>query len=371
MTTILLPATWRRVKSMTEMMVGTALGDGSEEIVKNKVRPLVQVRNLKKYFAIKGKGMLHAVDDISFDIYPGETLGLVGESGCGKSTVGNVLVRLHKPTAGEMIFNDVSVFKANDRQGFDLCKKMQIIFQDPYSSLNPRKTIKMILKEAYEIHNIAKGSDMDQRILTLCAETGINEEFLNKYPHELDGGNRQIVGIARALSLSPEFVVCDEPVSSLDVSIQATIINLLMDLQRKKNLAFLFISHDLSVVRHISNRIAVMYLGQIIELADTDEIFSNTLHPYSIALLSAVPKVEIGKKVSRIVLKGDVPSPLNPTEGCRFAPRCWMAQEICKTKTPPLIVVNNKGHKVACHFWQDSQAKALEAQKHRERELLS
>ncbi len=333
------------------------------------VKPLVQVKNLKKHFAIKGKGMLHAVDDISFEIYPGETLGLVGESGCGKSTVGNVLVRLHKPTAGDFLFSGTSVFKADAREGFDLCRKMQIIFQDPYSSLNPRKTIRMILQEGYEIHKIASGAEMDRQIRQLCAETGISEDFLNKYPHELDGGNRQIVGIARALSLSPEFVVCDEPVSSLDVSIQATIINLLMDLQRKKNLAFLFISHDLSVVRHISNRIAVMYLGQIIELAETDEMFSNTLHPYSIALLSAVPKVEIGHRVSRIVLKGDVPSPLNPTEGCRFAPRCWMAGEICKTVTPPLVDVDGKGHKVACHFWQESRRRAVDAQKVPVREL--
>ena len=394
MKTIMWLATWPEVNRMSDVMTetealsgaGTLAGTASAEsrspaatlpreatdaAVRNGVRPLVQVRNLKKHFVIKGKGMLHAVDDISFDIYPGETLGLVGESGCGKSTVGNVLVRLHKPTAGEMIFDDVSVFKADAREGFALCRKMQIIFQDPYSSLNPRKTIRMILQEAYEIHKIAGGAEMEQRIRTLCAETGISEDFLDKYPHELDGGNRQIVGIARALSLSPEFIVCDEPVSSLDVSIQATIINLLMDLQRKKNLAYLFISHDLSVVRHISNRIAVMYLGQIIELAETDEIFSNTLHPYSIALLSAVPKVQIGKKVSRIVLKGDVPSPLNPVEGCRFAPRCWMAQDICKTVTPPLIDVNDRGHKVACHFWKESQAKALAAQIQREHALLN
>jgi len=355
---------------MTEQVVTQAAQQTASASAGTSRQPLVQVKNLKKHFVIKGKGMLHAVDDISFEIYPGETLGLVGESGCGKSTVGNVLMRLHKQTAGSMLFRDVDVFKADARQGFDLCKKMQIIFQDPYSSLNPRKTIRMILQEAYEIHKIAKGEEMDRQIRQLCAETGISEDFLNKYPHELDGGNRQIVGIARALSLSPEFVVCDEPVSSLDVSIQATIINLLMDLQRKKNLAFLFISHDLSVVRHISNRIAVMYLGQIIELADTDEIFSNTLHPYSIALLSAVPKVETGNKVSRIVLKGDVPSPLNPKEGCRFAPRCWMARERCKTETPPLVDADGNGHKVACHYWQESQAKAIEAQKRHPLDLL-
>lgn len=361
----------REVKPMSDVLTGVlpkTKGAAAEDalVAERALKPLVQVKNLKKHFAIKGKGMLHAVDDVSFDIYPGETLGLVGESGCGKSTVGNVLVRLHKPTAGEFMFGGTSVFKADAKQGFDLCRKMQIIFQDPYSSLNPRKTIKMILQEGYEIHKIASGAEMDRQIRQLCAETGIGEDFLNKYPHELDGGNRQIVGIARALSLSPEFVVCDEPVSSLDVSIQATIINLLMDLQRKKNLAFLFISHDLSVVRHISNRIAVMYLGQIIETAGTDEMFANTLHPYSIALLSAVPKVEIGKRVSRIILKGDVPSPLNPVAGCRFAPRCWMAGEQCRSVTPALVDVDGRGHKVACHYWQESRSRAAEAQLKRE-----
>lgn len=326
-------------------------------------QPLIQVRNLKKYFDIKDKGKLHAVDDVSFDIYPGETLGLVGESGCGKSTVGNVLMRLHQATDGQMLYRGMDVFKANPKERFDLCKKIQIIFQDPYSSLNPRKTVRSILQESYKIHKIAKGKELDEKILALCADCGITEDLLNKYPHELDGGKRQIVGIARALSLSPEFIVCDEPVSSLDVSIQATIINLLMDLQKKHGLSYLFISHDLSVVRHISNRIAVMYLGQIIEIADTDDIFESARHPYTIALLSAIPKVQIGERISRIVLKGDVPSPLNPGEGCRFAPRCWMAQDICKTQTPALTPIDENGHCVACHFWQDSQKLAVNAQK--------
>ncbi len=323
------------------------------------MKPLIQVKNLKKYFDIKGKGELHAVDDISFDIYPGETLGLVGESGCGKSTVGNVIMRLHNPTGGELIYGEKDVFKVSSKQEqLEMCSKIQIIFQDPYSSLNPRKTIRSILKEAYKIHKIGSEKEMNEKIEGLCADCGISKDLLNKYPHELDGGKRQIIGIARALSLSPEFIVCDEPVSSLDVSIQATIINLLMDLQKKRGLSYLFISHDLSVVRHISNRIAVMYLGQIIETAETDDIFSNAVHPYTIALLSAIPKVEIGKKVSRIVLKGDVPSPLNPPEGCRFAPRCWMAQEICKKETPVLRETEQKGHCVACHFWEESRATA-------------
>lgn len=327
----------------------------------NNQRPLIQVKNLKKYFEGKDKGQLKAVDDVSFDIYPGETLGLVGESGCGKSTVGNVLMRLHKATAGTMLYNDTSVFEATGiADKFKLCSKIQIIFQDPYSSLNPRKRIRSILKEAYKIHRLGTEKEMEQKLEQLCDDCGLNRDLLNKYPHELDGGKRQIVGIARALSLSPDFIVCDEPVSSLDVSIQATIINLLMDLQKKRGLSYLFISHDLSVVRHISNRIAVMYLGQIIEIAETDAIFEGAAHPYTIALLSAIPKVEIGKKVSRIVLKGDVPSPLNPPPGCRFEPRCWMAEEICKTQDPKLTEVGEgRGHCVACHFWMDSRQKAM------------
>lgn len=331
--------------------------------------PLIRVNNLKKHFTLKNGAKLHAVDGITFDIRSGETLGLVGESGCGKSTVGNVLMRLLPPTDGEMFFEDQSVFKAAGRQKLELCKQMQIIFQDPYSSLNPKKTIRAILMEAYKIHRIAKGAELDAAIRDLCADTGISEDLLSKYPHELDGGKRQIVGIARALSLSPKFIVCDEPVSSLDVSIQATIINLLMSLQRKRGLSFLFISHDLSVVRHISNRIAVMYLGQIIELAETDEIFANALHPYTIALLSAVPKVKIGEKVKRIVLHGDVPSPVDPSDACRFAPRCWMSQPIC-SEVRPEYKETTPGHFVACHFSSESRLKAKDAQEKMERIAL-
>jgi len=323
--------------------------------------PLVKVRGLKKHFNIPGKGKLHAVDGVDFDVYAGETLGLVGESGCGKSTVGNVLLRLHEKTDGQMLFRGTDVFNSRGAESFELCKKIQIIFQDPYSSLNPRKTIRAILREAFQIHKIAKGDALEKRVRELCKDAGLSEELLDKYPHELDGGKRQVVGIARALSLSPEFIVCDEPVSSLDVSIQATIINLLMDLQEKRGLSFLFISHDLSVVRHISNRIAVMYLGEIIEMASTDEIFENAQHPYTIALLSAVPKVEIDSKVSRIVLKGDVVSPINPGKGCRFASRCWMSQDVCRENSPTLEE-SAEGHKVACHFWRESRELAKQAQ---------
>ena len=304
--------------------------------------------------------MLHAVDDVSFEVYPGETLGLVGESGCGKSTVGNVLMRLLPRTSGELIFNGQDVFTANKTDSFNIRKSMQIIFQDPYSSLNPRKTIKSILSEAYEIHKLAKGAELDKAINELCDMVGIARSLLNRYPHELDGGMRQVVGIARALSLKPSFVVCDEPVSSLDVSVQAKIINLLIDMQKKMDLSYLFISHDLSVVRHISDRIAVMYLGQIVEISDTATIFTNTMHPYSIALLSAVPRVDVDTKVRRILLKGDVPSPMNPKPGCRFAPRCWMAQDSCYDNTPELTEVE-PGHCVACHFARQSRAKIKDA----------
>ena len=326
-----------------------------------KAQALIEVKNLKKYFKIKGKGTLHAVDDVSFEIYPGETLGLVGESGCGKSTVGNVLLRLHKRTAGQMFYRGQDVFGASKKESFELCKKIQIIFQDPYSSLNPRKTIRSILNEAYKIHRIAFGKELEQKVREICEDAGISEDLLKKYPHELDGGKRQVVGIARALSLSPEFIVCDEPVSALDVSIQATIINLLMDLQKKHGLSYLFISHDLSVVRHISNRIAVMYLGEIIEMAPTDTVFESARHPYTIALLSAVPKIEVGSKVSRIVLKGDVASPINLGPGCRFASRCWMSRDVCKENSPKLVEIS-PGHSVACHFHEESieNAKVLE-----------
>lgn len=316
--------------------------------------PLLEVKHLKKYFKIPKKGLLHAVDDVSFCLYPGETLGLVGESGCGKSTVGNVIMRLLDRTEGEMVLEGKDAFSYS-RKSHELCRKMQIIFQDPYSSLNPRKTVQDILSEAFLIHKIVpKGKQLNQKLYELCDTVGLSRDLLTRYPHELDGGMRQVVGIARALSLSPSFIVCDEPVSSLDVSVQAKIINLLMELQQKMNLSYLFISHDLSVVRHISDRIAVMYLGQIVEIADTDTIFHNTLHPYSIALLSAVPRVSIDQKVSRIVLKGDVPSPMNPKPGCRFAPRCWMARPECSVKTPELKVVE-PGHCVACHFAGESR----------------
>lgn len=328
----------------------------------DQMHPFIELRNLKKYFNVKNKGILHAVDGVSFSINQGETLGLVGESGCGKSTVGNVIMRLHKATDGEVLYKGSSVLDSKGTKSMEFRKKIQIIFQDPYSSLNPKKTIRSIMEEAYRIHGIGSGKERRDKIEEIIELCGLEKYVLDKYPHELDGGKRQLVGIARALSLGPEFIVCDEPVSSLDVSVQATIINLLMDLQKKMNLSFLFISHDLSVVRHISQKVAVMYLGQIIEMAETDEIFSNALHPYTIALLSAVPKIDFEEKTTRIVLKGDVPSPIDPGEGCRFAPRCFLCRDICKTVKPELREAE-PGHLISCHFYEESRdkAKSMEA----------
>ena len=333
----------------------------NEESKKNN-EPLIIAKNLKKYFVIKGKELLHAVDDISFEVNSGETMALVGESGCGKSTVGNVIMRLHPPTAGTLMYNGIDVFKANDMQSMVLRKKMQLVFQDPFSSLNPRKTVRKIISEAFEIHKYGSKEDIAKAVKESCERVQFPLNLLDYYPHELDGGMRQVVGIARALSLRPDFIVCDEPVSSLDVSIQARIINLLMDLQKDMGIAYLFISHDLSVVRHISKKIAIMYLGQIVEMAETEMIFAETLHPYSIALLSAVPRIDVESKRSRIVLVGDVPSPMNPKPGCRFAPRCWMAHDDCNNEDPPLREVS-PGHKVACFYAEEAVERSKIIQK--------
>ena len=318
-------------------------------------RPLIEVNNLKKYFQVGSGKTLHAVDDVSFSLEKGQTLGLVGESGCGKSTVGTVIMRLQDPTSGELLFEGKDIFKCKNRkENLQYCKEMQIVFQDPYSSLNPKKTIRSILSEGYLIHHTVSKKDLNDVLALLSEKTGISKDMWDQYPHELDGGKRQVVGIARALSMNPKFIVCDEPVSSLDVSVQAKVLNLLMDLQKEMNLSYLFISHDLSVVKHISDRIAVMYLGQIVETADKETLFADTRHPYSIALLSAIPKVDVENKVSRIVLKGDVPSPINPKPVCRFANRCWMSQPICFEQEPELKEVS-PGHCVKCHFAEKSR----------------
>ena len=319
---------------------------------------LLKVEHLCQYFKEN-----KAVDDVSFSLEKGQTLGLVGESGCGKSTVGTVIMRLQDPTSGELLFEGKDIFKCKNRkENLQYCKEMQIVFQDPYSSLNPKKTIRSILSEGYLIHHTVSKKDLNDVLALLSEKTGISKDMWDQYPHELDGGKRQVVGIARALSMNPKFIVCDEPVSSLDVSVQAKVLNLLMDLQKEMNLSYLFISHDLSVVKHISDRIAVMYLGQIVETADKETLFADTRHPYSIALLSAIPKVDVENKVSRIVLKGDVPSPINPKPVCRFANRCWMSQPICFEQEPELKEVS-PGHCVKCHFAEKSRELMIGAEK--------
>lgn len=309
---------------------------------------LLEVNHLKKYFDVKGKGVLHAVDDVSFYIDEGETVGLVGESGCGKSTVGNVLIGLHKATAGEVKIQGKEVTYRSRKNSSALAKEMQIIFQDPYSSLNPKKTVYSILSEPFQIQEKLRGKELRKRVLKICDMCRISEDLLDKFPNELDGGKRQTIGIARALALFPKIIICDEPVSALDVSIQAQIINLLMDLQKDYGLTYLFISHDLSAVKHISNRIIVMYLGRFMETAPVDELFERPTHPYTQALLSAVPTIHGGKDLKRIILEGDVPSPINPPPGCRFCKRCWLADERCEREDPQMVDLGNQ-HRVACH----------------------
>src|SRR6185369_7730761 len=318
--------------------------------------PLLRVKNLKKYFPIRG-GLLsrevarvHAVDDVSFDILPGETLGLVGESGCGKSTTGRTILRLIEPTSGEVSFQGKDVTKLDKRSLRSLRKEMQIIFQDPYASLNPRMTVGSIIGEALVIHKLAKSRrEREERVVQLLETVGLSADHLRRYPHEFSGGQRQRIGIARALAVNPKLIVADEPVSALDVSIQAQILNLLQDLQERLGLTYLFVAHDLSVVEHISDRVAVMYLGKIVELADSIELYRRPLHPYTVSLLSAIPVPDPDRKRKRIVLTGDVPSPAHPPSGCRFHPRCFMARDICSREEPLLREVK-PGHWSACHF---------------------
>ncbi|MDL1896196.1 dipeptide ABC transporter ATP-binding protein [Anaerolineae bacterium CFX7] len=318
---------------------------------------LLQVRGLKKYFPItqgilfqKKVADVKAVDGVSFDVHPGETLGLVGESGCGKSTTGRTILQLYRPTEGQVIFRgkDLAQLKSEDLR--KMRSDMQMIFQDPYASLNPRMTVGDIVAEPLEVHNIVKGKEKKERVQELLQIVGLNPYFINRYPHEFSGGQRQRIGIARALAVNPDFIVCDEPISALDVSIQAQIINLLEELQERFGLTYLFIAHDLSVVRHISDRVAVMYLGKIVELTDSKALYENPLHPYTRALLSAVPIPDplIEEKRERIILVGDVPSPVNPPKGCRFHTRCPLAIPICKEVAPEWRDVGN-GHFVECH----------------------
>jgi oligopeptide/dipeptide ABC transporter, ATP-binding protein, C-terminal domain len=317
--------------------------------------PLLKVENLQKYFPIKGGvfqhvvGQVKAVENLSFTLEKGETFGLVGESGCGKSTAGRTILRLYEKTGGSVLFRGQDVFALNKQELRQMRPKMQIVFQDPYSSLNPRMTIGESIGEAMIEHGLCTKSEMKQRVLAVMDQCGLQPYQIDRYPHEYSGGQRQRVGIARALALNPEFVVCDEPVSALDVSIQAQIINLLSDLQQNRKLSYLFISHDLSVIKHIAHRIGVMYLGELIETAKKDDLYASPAHPYTKALLSAVPVPDPDAKRSRIVLEGDLPSPANPPSGCKFHTRCPECKEICRQQEPPVVDLGN-GHTAKCHF---------------------
>jgi oligopeptide transport system ATP-binding protein len=325
----------------------------------NGKEKLVEVLGLRMWFPIF-RGILQrhvadvkAVDGIGFDIFKGETLGLVGESGCGKSTTGRAILQLYRPTAGSVFFEGKELTKMKGEDLRRMRRQMQMIFQDPYASLNPRMTVGSIISEPLEVHGIGTRAERLERVRELLAVVGLNPYFINRYPHEFSGGQRQRIGVARALAVNPQFIVCDEPISALDVSIQAQVINLLEDLQEKFNLTYLFIAHDLSVVRHISDRVAVMYLGKIVELADRNTLYQNPMHPYSQALLSAVPIPDplVEERRRRIILEGDVPSPVNPPKGCHFCTRCPKVMDVCKDQEPEFRDYGT-GHFVACWLYQ-------------------
>jgi oligopeptide/dipeptide ABC transporter ATP-binding protein len=322
------------------------------------MKSLLTVQSLKKYFPLYGGllsrvvGQVKAVDNVSFDIHEGEILGLVGESGCGKTTLGRMSLRLMQPTSGNVYFEEADIFKLNRREMDSLRPKMQIIFQDPYSSLNPRFTVEQIIGEALSVHFKVNGKELRDKVESLMEKVGLSSMYLNRYPHEFSGGQRQRIGIARALALGPRYIVCDEPVSALDVSIQAQIINLLQTLQQEENLSMLFISHDLNVVKHLSQRTAVMYLGKIVELASTKNITNNPAHPYTQALLASKPSLDPKIPNRPTPLLGDVPSPLKPPSGCHFHPRCPKVMDRCKTETPQQIELE-EGHQVYCHLYDE------------------
>jgi oligopeptide/dipeptide ABC transporter ATP-binding protein len=332
---------------------------------------LVEVRDLVKHFEIRGGllgfrkiGAVQAVDGISFDVRRGETLGLVGESGCGKTTLGKVLLRLIPPTSGRVVVNGRSIFELSDREMVAVRRDMQIVFQDPYASLNPRMTVGEIVGEGPYVHGLRDKREREEVVRELLSRVGLNQSHIHRYPHEFSGGQRQRIGIARALALNPEFIVCDEPVSALDVSIQSQVLNLLDDLQQELGLTYLFIAHNLAVVEHISDRVGVMYLGKLVELAPVDDLYATPAHPYTVALLSAVPETDPRKRKKRIVLKGDVPSPVAPPAGCRFHTRCWLRERLGNPERcvdeEPLLRDIRPGQQAACHFSEEITPQTIE-----------
>jgi oligopeptide transport system ATP-binding protein len=322
--------------------------------------PILEVRGLVKHFHIGGgfrlgrqAAVIRAVDDISFDLRRGETLGLVGESGCGKSTVARTLLRLEEPTAGQALFHGRDVFGAGERALKDIRRRIQVIFQDPYASLNPRLRVEQIISEPWVIHDgVLPRTEWPERVRALLEGVGLRREHAERYPHEFSGGQRQRIGIARAMALNPEILICDEPVSALDVSVQAQVVNLLEEIQQRHGIAYIFIAHDLSVVRHMSHRVAVMYLGRIVEIGSREQVYSRPRHPYTKALLSAQPAIDFSgeQRRRRIILQGEVPSPANPPSGCRFRSRCWKMEELCCGAPPPLAEGAEAGHRAACYF---------------------
>ncbi|ODA74593.1 ABC transporter ATP-binding protein [Streptomyces sp. AVP053U2] len=338
----------------------TAVADEVPQQRDGDAAPLLQVKGLRKHFPIKGGfpirrtvGAVKAVDGVDFEVFPGESLGLVGESGCGKSTTGRLLTRLYEPTEGTVAYKGQDISYASRAKLAPIRSEIQMIFQDPYTALNPRQTVGTIISGPMEINGINPPGGREKRVRELLEIVGLNPEHYNRFPHEFSGGQRQRIGVARAVALEPKLIVADEPVSALDVSIQAQVINLLQKVQREMGIAFVFIAHDLAIVRHFSQRVAVMYLGKIVEIADRDSLYNRPRHPYTHALLSAVPEVDLdADKRERIRLQGDVPSPISPPSGCRFRTRCWKAQDKCATEEPPLVQISGSrpGHLTACHF---------------------
>ena len=326
---------------------------------KSKSNILLDVKNLKKYFHVnmglfsKNISNVKAVDDVSFYISKGETLGLVGESGCGKTTCGRTILKLYEPTAGQIIYDGHDITSLNNKKMIEYRKKMQVIFQDPYASLDPRMTVGDIVGQPIDVHKLMNTKEKAERIQYLLNRVGLNSEHANRYPHEFSGGQRQRIGIARALAVKPEFIVCDEPISALDVSIQAQVVNMLEDLQAELGLTYLFIAHDLSMVKHISHRVGVMYLGKMVELAECNELYNNSQHPYTKALLSSIPRVYMSESESkkRITLTGEIPSPIDPPPGCRFKQRCRYAMPMCEENDPKFKDIGN-GHFIACHLYK-------------------